>query len=59
MSIIKCWTIKVDKAIIDRIPDDGSVDSASELMEYMRSSGNIKVKYVNCTLCGKCESLIS
>lgn len=49
-----CWTIRDGRKVIDRIPDDGNVESAVELLSYLRQNG-IKIKYVECSVCAKCK----
>ncbi len=52
-----CWAVRKGREIIDRIPDDGTVDSAVDLLAYMRlpESEKIKIRYGECKICERCK----
>lgn len=49
-----CWAIRRGRELIDRVPDDGTVDSAVDLLQYARNN-DLKIKYGECKVCERCK----
>jgi hypothetical protein len=54
---INCWIIRKNRIILDKIPDDGCVDSTVDMLAYLRRPANdkISIKYGECSGCEKCN----
>lgn len=49
----KCWTVRIGRKVVDRIPDNGTLDSANDLLHYMRNDKS-RIRYSECSTCEKC-----